>query len=174
MLVTSMSPNVLEPQLHKALAEVDPNLTITGVRTLRQQIEMSFDQQRAVTALASLFGVVALVLAAIGLYSVTAYSVARQTGEIGLRMALGADRVRVVSHVLRGAFTWVIVGLILGVPLAIGAGRLVAPLLYRVATWDPVALGIAAGALGVAALIAALIPAGRAAGISPMEALRAD
>jgi len=174
MLVTSMSPNVLEPQLRKALAEVDPNLTITGVRTLRQQIEMSFDQQRAVTALASLFGVVALVLAAIGLYSVTAYSVARQTGEIGLRMALGADRVRVVSHVLRGAFTWVIVGLILGVPLAIGAGRLVAPLLYRVATWDPVALGIAAGALGVAALIAALIPAGRAAGISPMEALRAD
>ena len=174
LLVTTTAPSVLEPQLRKALAEVDPNLTITSVRTLQQQVEMSFDQQRAVAGLAALFGVVALALAAIGLYSVTSYSVAQQTNEIGLRMALGADRIRVVSHVLGGAFRWVAAGLVVGVPLAIGAGKLVAAQLYGVTIWDPLALALAAGALGGAALIAALIPARRAAGISPMDALRAD
>jgi ABC-type antimicrobial peptide transport system permease subunit len=127
-----------------------------------------------VAGLATLFGSVALLLAAIGLYSVTAYAVAQQTNEIGVRMALGADRRRVMSYVLRGAFTWVIAGLLLGVPLAIGAGRFISGQLYNVKFWDPPALAFAASSLAVAALIAALIPATRAAGISPMSALRAD
>ena len=121
-----------------------------------------------------LFGIVALLLAAVGLYGVTAYTVAQRTNEIGIRMALGADRVNVVKLVLRGAFTRVAAGLILGLPLAVGAGRLLAAQLYGVSFWDPLALAVAAGSLATCALFAALIPAGRAASISPMRALRID
>ncbi len=174
MLVTDSPPGTLEPMLTRVLAEVDPDLTITSVRTMRQQVELSFDQERAVASLAGLFGVVALLLAAVGLYGVTAYTVAQRTNEIGLRMALGADRGNVIGLVLRGAFKRVILGLMLGIPLAIGAGRLIGAQLYGVAFWDPLALTIAAGALALCALIAALIPAGRAASISPMSALRTE
>jgi predicted permease len=174
MLVTEMSPGVLEPMLTKALAEVDANLTITSVRTMQEQVDRSFDQERAVATLAGLFGVVALLLAAVGLYGVTAYSVAQRTNEIGIRMALGADRTRVFDLVLRGAFTRVAIGLALGLPLAIGAGRLISAQLYGVSFWDPLALTIATGALAVSAFVAAMIPAGRAAAISPMNALRSE
>jgi ABC-type antimicrobial peptide transport system permease subunit len=174
MLVTGMSPGALEPVVTKALSEVDPNLTLTSVRTLQQQVALSFDQDRAVASLAGLFGVVSLVLAAIGLYGVTAYAVAQRTNEIGLRMALGAGRRDIVNLVLRGAFTRVGAGLLLGIPLAIGAGRLIAAQLYGVSFWDPLALAVAAGSLGLCALVAALVPAGRAASIPPMFALRAE
>jgi predicted permease len=174
MLVTDSPPGTLEPLLTRALSEVDPDLTITSVRTMRQQVALSFDQERAVASLAGMFGVIALLLAAVGLYGVTAYTVAQRTNEIGLRMALGADRGNVIGLVLRGAFKRVIAGLVLGVPLAIGAGRLIAAQLYGVEFWDPLALTIAAGSLALCALMAALIPAGRAASISPMSALRTE
>src|SRR5437879_6720253 len=106
-----------------------------------------FRSERAVASLAGLFGIVALVLAAIGLYGVTAYTVAQRTNEIGIRMALGADRAKVVQLVLHGAFRHVVIGLILGLPLAIGAGRLISAQLYGVSSWDPFALTLAACAL---------------------------
>jgi predicted permease len=174
LLVTASPPGVLEPLLTRALAEVDPNLTVNSVRTLKQQVELSFDQERAVASLAGLFGVVALLLAAVGLYGVTAYSVAQRTNEIGIRMALGANRAKVIDLVLRGAFKRVLVGLVIGIPLAIGAGRLLASQLYGVSFWDPLALSIAAASLAACALVAALIPAGRAASIAPMTALRTE
>jgi predicted permease len=174
MLVTDLAPGALEAQLTRTLANIDPNLTINSVRTMQQQIELSFDQERAVASLASLFGIIALVLAAIGLYGVTAYSVAQRTNEIGIRMALGADRPNVLGLILRGAFKRVLIGLLLGLPLAVGAGRLIAAQLYGVSSWDPVALTLAAGALAVCSFFAAIIPANRAASISPMNALRIE
>jgi ABC-type antimicrobial peptide transport system permease subunit len=104
----------------------------------------------------------------------TAYTVARRRNEIGLRMALGADRRNVIGLVLGGAFTRVAIGLLMGVPLAVGAGYLLSAQLYGVSFWDPVALSVAAGALAFAALVASVVPASRAAGLPPMTALRAD
>jgi len=174
LLVTNMTPGSLEAQLTRILAELDPNLTINSVRTMQQQIELTFDQERAVASLAGLFGIVALVLAAIGLYGVTAYSVAQKTNEIGIRMALGADRPKVLRLILGGAFKRVAIGLILGLPLAVGAGRLLSAQLYGVSSWDPFALTVASGALGICSFFAAVIPANRAASISPMNALRIE
>ena len=174
LLVTNTPTGMLEPQIKRVLAEADSNLTLTSVRTLRQQVERSFDQQRAVAGLAGLFGGVALVLAAIGLYGVTDYSVARQTNEIGIRMALGADRGKVLGIVLRGAFRRVLAGLVLGLPLAVAAGYLLSAQLYGVSYWDPAALGAAAASLAAAAFVASIVPAARAAAIAPMNALRAE
>jgi predicted permease len=173
-LVTDQPASVMEPAIRRAVAEVDPSLTVLTVRTMEDQVALSFNQQRALAGLATLFGSVALMLAAIGLYSVTAYTVAQQTNEIGVRMALGADRGRVVRHVLRGAFKWVLVGLLLGVPLAVAAGRGIADQLYLVQFWDARAIGFASATLSLAALLAAIIPALKASRVSPVKALRAN
>ncbi len=174
LLVTHTPPGALEPVVTKTLADLEPNITVVSMRGLQDQVDMIFDQQRAVAVLAGLFGVVALILAAVGLYGVTAYTVAQRTNEIGVRMALGADRVKVVQLVLHGAFHRVGVGLLIGIPLAIGAGYLISAQLYGVKVWDPTALFIAAASLGTCALVAALIPALRAAVIHPMDALRME
>ena len=174
LLITKLPVGQLEAVLTRILADIDPNLTFNSVRTMQQQIELSFDQERAVADLASLFGVVALLLAAVGLYGVTAYTVAQKTNEIGIRMALGADPWKVMRLVLGGAFTRVLIGLALGLPLAAGAGRLLSSQLYGVRWWDPLALGVAAGALAVCSFAAAIIPANRAASISPINALRME
>ena len=174
MLVTRQAPGTLDPVLRRVLAEIDPDLTITSVRTMEEQVALSFNQERALAGLAGLFGIVALLLAAIGLYGVTAYTVAQRTNEIGIRMALGADRQKVMALVLRGAFSRVAIGLLIGLPLAVGAGRLIAAQLYGVSFWDPVALSVAAGSLAICGLVAALLPARRAASISPIRALRTE
>jgi predicted permease len=174
MLHTKVPPGAAQAELTRTLADLDPNLTIIRVQSEQEQIDEVFSQERAVAGLAGLFGIVALLLAAVGLYGVTAYAVAQRTNEIGVRMALGAGRGRVVGLILRGAFQRVAIGLALGVPLAIGAGRLIAAQLYGVSSWDPAALSVAILSLGAAAFLAAIIPALRAAAISPMEALRME
>ena len=174
LLVSDVPTGALEPLVGRALADSDPNMTVTSIRTMKDQIAMSFDQERATASLAGLFGVVALILAAIGLYGVTAYSVAQRTNEIGIRMVLGADRGKVLGLVLRGAFQRVVIGLLLGLPLAVGAGKLISAQLYGVSSWDPMAMTIAAVALAICSFVAALIPANRAAGIEPMKALRIE
>jgi predicted permease len=174
MLVTNTPAGALEPLVTRALADADSNLTVIDTRTLEEQVARSFDQQRAVASVAGLFGLVALILAAIGLYGVTAYTVARRRSEIGLRMALGADRRNVIRLVLGGAFTRVGIGLALGVPLAVGAGYLLSAQLYGVAFWDPMALSVAAAALTFAAFVASVAPASKAARLAPMIALRTE
>jgi ABC-type lipoprotein release transport system permease subunit len=164
----------LEPQLRRALAEVDPNLTIISVETMEQLVAGNFDQQRMVAWLAGSFGAIALLLAALGLYGVTAYTVARRTSEIGVRMALGADRASIVGLVLRGAFLQVAIGLLIGIPVAIGAGRLMSSSLFDVRSWDPWVLAISVLLLGISAAAASLLPATRAASTDPVTALRTD
>jgi ABC-type antimicrobial peptide transport system permease subunit len=117
---------------------------------------------------------IALALAAIGLYGVTAYAVAQRTSEIGIRMALGANRVDVGKMVLRTAFLQVGMGLLIGLPAAIVAGHLMAAELFGVEAWSPLVLGTTTAMLAAVALIAAVLPARRAACLEPMEALRAD
>jgi ABC-type antimicrobial peptide transport system permease subunit len=135
---------------------------------------MNFNQERMVARLTMLFGLLALVLASVGLYGITSYSVARRTNEIGLRMALGADRERVLGMVLRGALAKVVIGLGLGIPIAIIAARAMKDQLYGVKFFDPPSIGIGVLALLLATLVAGFIPARRAATIQPMEALRTE
>jgi predicted permease len=164
----------LEAAVRNVLSDVDPNLTLLGIQTLQEQVDSNFDQQRAVAQMTGLFGILALVLAAVGLYGVTAYTVERRTSEIGVRMALGANRANVVRLVLRGAFTQIVIGLLIGIPASIACSRLIAEQLYQVKGWDPLVIGGSVIALGVCALIASIIPAQRAASINPVKALRTE
>ena len=165
-------PPGLEIQVKSALANIDPNLVMHGVQSYSDVIHADFAQQNMIASLTLLFGVVGLVLAAIGLYGVTTYGVEQRTSEIGVRMALGANRGSVLVLVLREAFSQVGVGLALGIPGAIGAGHLIASQLFGVRPWDPLMLSGAALLLVLAALIAAVIPARRATRVDPMVALR--
>ena len=164
----------LEPQIRNVLSEVDPNLTLLGVWPLRDTVDSRFDQQRAVANMTGLFGILALILAAVGLYGVTAYTVERRTSEIGVRMALGADRPGIVRLVLRGAFLQIVIGLLIGIPASIGCARLISTQLYHVKGWDPLVLAAAIVTLSLCALVASIIPAQRAASIDPVRALRIE
>jgi len=164
----------LEAQVKRAFSEVDPNLTLVGIRPMEQQVADRLDQDRTVAQLTGLFGLLALVLAAVGLYGVTAYSVERRTAEIGVRIALGANRASVVEMVLKGAFVQILIGLVIGVPASIGCARLIAAQLYQVKGWDPMVLGAAVLALGICALVASVVPARRAAAVNPVRALRVE
>jgi predicted permease len=165
-------PPGLTEHVRKALASVDPNLAFQGVDAYTKVVGADFQQENMIATLTTLFGVLGLVLAAVGLYGVMAYNVEQRTSEIGLRMALGADRGHVVKMVLHGAFLQVGIGLALGIPVAIGAGKLMSDQLFGVRPWDPIMLTVATLLLGFAALVASLIPARRAAGVDPMVALR--
>lgn len=164
----------LEQKVRSALAQVNPNLTVIDFQPFAEQVKAQFGQQSMIATLTSLFGLLALVLAAIGLYGVTAYSVERRTSEIGIRMALGADRPSVVRLILRGAFLQVFLGLIIGIPAAILAGYAMASRLFGIKPYDPAILLMTVLVLSTAALLAAVIPARRAAATEPMQALRME
>jgi len=164
----------LEPQVRHVLSDFDPNVTLRRMQTMQENVGENLDQQRAVAQLTGMFGILALVLAAVGLYGVTAYAVERRTSEIGVRMALGADRGSVVRLVLRGAFLQILIGLLIGIPVTIGCAKLIANQLFYVKGWDPIVLGGAIFALAVCAFFASIIPASRAASINPVQALRTE
>jgi ABC-type antimicrobial peptide transport system permease subunit len=161
-------------QARRVLSDIDPNLSIIDMHSFGEQVARQFNQERLIARLTELFSALALLLASIGLYGVTAYNTVRRTGEIGIRMALGADRGDVVAMVLRGAFWQIGIGLLIGIPLALLAGRVMASKLYGVASFSPLALACAILALTLCAFIAGLVPARRAASIEPVKALRIE
>jgi macrolide transport system ATP-binding/permease protein len=166
--------NDMERLAQRTLSGINPNLTIVKFQTFDQQIADRFNDNRMIAQLTSLFGGLALLLATIGLYGVTAYTVARRTSEIGIRMALGAERTRVIGMVMRGAMAQALLGLVVGVPVALLCVRYVKAQLYEIASVDLGVLTVAIVVLVVAACIAGMIPARRAASINPVQALRVE
>ena len=168
------APESYENLLRATIAKINPDLTISNIRSFGEQVATQFNQQRLIAYLTGLFSLLALLLASVGLYGVTSYNVTRRTGEIGVRMALGANRSNVISMVLRGAFAQIGIGLAIGIPLAILCDLYLAHQLYEVSRFNPIAIGGAILTLSLCAFIAGLIPARRAASIEPMEALRIE
>jgi predicted permease len=174
VILTKPGASLSIAQVRQAMASVDPNLPIISIRTLREQVASQFTQQRLIARLTSFFGVLSLVLASIGLYGVTAYNAGRRVSEIGVRMALGANRGHIVALVLRGAFGLILFGLIIGLPLTFAAGRFLGNQLYGISPYNPAVTLKAVLALGFSALVASLVPAFRASLTSPLDALRAE
>jgi len=170
----AVAPKGAEALTRKTLLEIDPSLSMFQFNSYDTEVAGNFNQDRLIARLTSLFGLLALVLASVGLYGVMSYFVARRTSEIGIRMALGAARFDVVAMVLRGALWQIAIGLAIGVPAALFTGRLMASLLYGVGAYDPMAFLGAAAVLAGCATVAGLIPARRAASIEPMLALRRE
>src|SRR6267143_55379 len=174
VILTRPQASLSIAQVRQAMASVDPNLPVISIRTLREQVATQFTQQRLIARLTSFFGVLSLVLASIGLYGVTAYNAGRRVNEIGVRMALGADHVDIVTMVLRGALTLIALGLIIGFPLTFAVGKVLGSQLYGMNPYNPVVMLVAVLALGFSAMLASLIPAFRTSLISPLEALRVE
>jgi predicted permease len=171
-LRTSLRPDSIAASLRRVVQSIDPDLPLQDIRTQQEQIDSSMQQERIIAALTSSFGVLALVLACVGVYGVMAYSVAQQTSEIGIRMALGALPRQVLSNVLREA-TWVsLAGIVCGIGATLLFARLVKSLLYGLQPNDPIVLAASALLLALIGLAASWIPARRAANIEPMQALR--
>ncbi|MGC2398375.1 MAG: ABC transporter permease [Acidobacteriaceae bacterium] len=172
VLETARPISDMEMLARTTLAGIDPNLTVEKFQTFDQQIADTFIEERLISRLTILFGGLALLLATIGLYGMTAYNVVRRTPEIGIRMALGADRGGVISMVMRTALLQAALGLAIGVPLALMCVRFVKSQLYDITHADPWVVSAAVLILAAAAGIAGLIPARRAASIEPAHALR--
>jgi predicted lysophospholipase L1 biosynthesis ABC-type transport system permease subunit len=171
---TSGDPVALAQTIRRTIASIDPQLPIDGVDPLVVLMRGTIGEQRLVAQLATAFGMLALVLAAVGLYGVMTYAITRRTGEIGLRMALGADQAKVIRMVLFDALRLVAVGVIVGLPIALASTRLLRSQLHDVATTDPVSITVAIGVLAASAVAAVMLPALRASRVSPIVALRAE
>jgi macrolide transport system ATP-binding/permease protein len=164
----------VEELVRSTIAKVDPNIPVAGVISYPDAVAMNFDQDRLLARLTEAFGVLALLLASVGLYGVISYSAVRRTSEIGIRMALGASRATIVSLMLRSALAQFVAGMVIGVPAALFASRMMKHLLYEISSNDPWAFVGAVTVLGVCAIVAALIPAMRAASVDPIRALRTE
>jgi len=158
--------------VRQVVQRLDPNLPIFDLKTMEAQVDQSLFLERLVASLSMLFGGLATVLAAVGLYGVMSYTVSRRTREIGIRMALGAARTSVLWMVLREVAVMAIAGIVIGLPVAIGLSRFVQSQLYGLSPTDPLTLGLAAVILSSVAMFAGYVPARRATRVDPMLALR--
>jgi predicted permease len=169
---SAVDPAALGPRLRQLVTGVDPGLPVTDLKTLRTQIGESLFVERLVAALSAAFGLLATLLAAIGLYGVMSYAVALRTREIGVRMALGAERRAVFVLVLREVALLAAIGVALGLPGGYGLGRLVESQLFGLTARDPLTFAVATVALLLAAFVAGYLPAARAMRVDPVVALR--
>src|SRR4029077_4270662 len=175
IIVQTRGPvNNMEQLAFRTLASINPNLTVVKFQTFQQQIDDQFTHERMIARLTTLFGALALSLAALGLYGVTAYTVVRRTPEIGIRMALGAVRGRVIGMVMRGAILQTLFGLLIGAPVAMLCVRFVKSQLFGISSVNFTVMATAIATLAVATAIAGIIPARRAASIDPVQALRME
>ncbi len=174
VIQTSHPMNNMEALARQTLASINPNMTVVNFQTFDEQISGNFVEERMIARLTMLFGALALLLATVGLYGVTAYTVARRTGEIGIRMALGAERGGVIAMVMRGALIQTGLGLAIGIPAALVCLRFVKAQLYEIKGVDARVLAVSIITLAVAASLAGLIPARRAASTDPAKALRTE
>jgi predicted permease len=174
VLQTSRPMNDMETLARRTLTSINPNLSVVKFQTFSAQIADRFSSDRMIARLTMLFGVLALLLAMIGLYGVTSYTVARRTSEIGVRMALGAKRMDVVKMVMRGAMSQTTLGLVIGIPIALFCVRFVKSQLYEMTGLSFAVMAGAICALAISACIAGLIPAQRAASTDPVKALRTE
>ena len=171
---TAADPAAVAATLHRELSSVDGRVAIVSMRTLREQVDASIVPERLVARMSTVFGLLALALAAVGLYGVVSYVTAQRTGEIGIRMALGADRTEVQRLVLRDTLTLVLLGVAIGLPAALAGARLLSSQFYEVGPSDPLVIALALTTLSATALIAGYFPARRAARVDPLAALRAE
>jgi predicted permease len=169
---TRLAPSVLMPALRHVAQQADRDLPLFELRTQREQIDENMQTERMFGALTAGFGVLALALACVGIYGVMAYTVADRRNEIGIRMALGAQPGQVRRMILRESTSLAIFGIVAGVGAALGLTRLVKTMLYGIQSWDPVTMIGGVLTLLAVSLAASWIPARRAAGVQPMEALR--
>jgi macrolide transport system ATP-binding/permease protein len=163
-----------ERLVRTVVANVNANIPVIRVQSYPEVVAGNFNQDRLLARLTEAFGVLALILASVGLYGVMSYLAARRTSEIGIRMALGASRSGIVSLMMRSAFLQVVAGLAIGIPASLAVGRTMEHLLYEVSAHAPAAFAGAAAVLGLCMGVAAIIPAVRAASLDPMRALRTE
>jgi len=169
---TAMKPDSILPTLRRAVQQIDPDLPLANIRTQDQQIDAAMQQERVFVAMTSGFGLLALALAAVGIYGIMAYSVARRTNEIGIRLALGAQQRQVSGMILRESTLIALTGIAAGLAAALVLTRAVKSMLYGIAPYDPLTLCGGATILLAVALAATWIPARRAASVNPIDALR--
>jgi ABC-type antimicrobial peptide transport system permease subunit len=169
---TALPPMSLIPAVRKAVADIDRNLPLEGITTQRLAIKESLHLERLLTSLCGSLALLALVLSCIGLYGIMAYNVARRTGEMGIRMALGAQPADVAWPILREALTLTAIGTAIGLPVALALVRSIRAVFYGIEPHDPVTVIAAAVLMIAVATLAAWIPARRAAKVDPMQALR--
>jgi predicted permease len=160
------------PDVLRAVAQVDGRLSPSGMKTLNDQVDDSLVQERLIAFLAGLFGILAVLLASVGLYGVMAYTVGRKTNEIGIRMALGSGRIQIAALILREALLMVLAGLVLGIPAAMATASLMRSQLYGLGPYDPLTMLFAVGMMTCVAVLACYPPAARAMRIDPLAALR--
>jgi ABC-type antimicrobial peptide transport system permease subunit len=168
------NPPSLGVQVKRAVADIDPNLVMLGVRSYSEVIHADFAQQYMIASLTWLFGAVGLVLAAVGLYGVTAYGVEQRTSEFGVRLALGAAPGDLLRLILGQGMRLAVIGIIVGVIGALGITPLLKSFLFGIKPTDALTIGVAASILAAVAFLACVIPARRATRVDPMVALRHD
>jgi predicted permease len=169
---THGDPRAVASQVRKIIAQVAPNLPVQDIATVAQRVNRLFDQERIIAEITAFFSMLALLLACIGIYGLISYAVARRTAEMGIRMALGASPDSVVWLVLREGLMLVLVGILVGIPIAIAAARLMSGLLFAVAATDPATLAGTCSLMLSVTVAAAYPPARRAARVDPIAALR--